>query len=889
MKRFLRLSICALLAILGVTTAWAETTVTLDATSDTTATSIYAENGKDVIEATLEKDGITLHLLKAGNKSGGGYLKTNTDYRIWKSATLAVISSIGKITKIELTCTATGAKKYGPGCLITDVGTYTYEEDGKGGTWTGAADSVVFTASTNQARIVTMTVTVADDKTATELTFAETSGTVKMGEAFSLPELTLKAGGTTLTGKSYTYESSNESVATVASDGTVTLVGEGTTNITATYAGDGTYSSSSAVYALTVEAAETGGEEEEEETGSTIYQKVTSSSDLVAGKKYIIVYEAGPALFGEFSEKDYGISVTDGVEINNSEVDIAGLAVSKFTLSGEEGAWQLSTGGKYMAWTSGNKVKTQDSADDEGTTWTITSTDDGYILTNTKKDTQKDQEVDRILQYNAANNSLRFACYYTSQKPAVLYVQKDESATSVERPTFSVESGDYTEAQTVTISCETSGATIYYTTDGSEPTTSSTQYTGPVTISSTTTLKAIAAVGSSTSGVSSATYTITEILESIAEVKALSSGDKFTLKLTNAQVIYVNGTDVYVQDETGAILFYRSGLEVETGQTLNGTISGKYSPYNGLPEIADASDASGITATEGDEPEPTVIEESAVADHLCELVRINNTTVAVRDNYKVFGDKKTNLSISSDCSYDIVGIAVVYEKNGTATYQIYPRTTADLIYNLDESKTSSQIPTEYKDSVSVDLTRTLKSDHWNTLCLPFDASSEQVAAALGEGTQVATCTIDGDTVNFNMAADATISAGVPVIVKPGEIKDEYAFVGVTLATDLSNVEGTNYSLVGTFDPMTVSSGDYFIYDDKVYESEGSTTLTAFRAYIQSNGGGARPVLTIDGQTTGINGIGNDGATTGRIFNLRGQEVKSLKRGLYIVNGQKVVR
>jgi len=77
-----------------------------------------------------------------------------------------------------------------------------------------------------------------------------------MGEAFSLPELTLKAGGTTLTGKSYTYESSNESVATVASDGTVTLVGEGTTNITATYAGDGTYSSSSAVYALTVEAAE---------------------------------------------------------------------------------------------------------------------------------------------------------------------------------------------------------------------------------------------------------------------------------------------------------------------------------------------------------------------------------------------------------------------------------------------------------------------------------------------------------------------------------------------------------------------------------------------------------------------------------------------------------
>ena len=60
-------------------------------------------------------------------------------------------------------------------------------------------------------------------------------------------------------------------------------------------------------------------------------------------------------------------------------------------------------------------------------------------------------------------------------------------------PTFSLNPGTYNAPQTVTISDATAGVTIYYTTDGSTPTTSSPQYTGPITISTTTTLQAIAA------------------------------------------------------------------------------------------------------------------------------------------------------------------------------------------------------------------------------------------------------------------------------------------------------------------------------------------------------------------------------------------------------------
>ena len=107
---------------------------------------------------SVTKDGVTVAVVAS--------TVTNDQMRIFKGKTIT-ISAESNISSIVFTCTANGTAKYGPGCFNAQEG-YTFEADGKTGTWTGSATSVTFTAESNQVRATQIVVTLAAGETPVE-------------------------------------------------------------------------------------------------------------------------------------------------------------------------------------------------------------------------------------------------------------------------------------------------------------------------------------------------------------------------------------------------------------------------------------------------------------------------------------------------------------------------------------------------------------------------------------------------------------------------------------------------------------------------------------------------------------------------------------------------
>ena len=151
-------------------------------------------------------------------------------------------------------------------------------------------------------------------------------------------------------------------------------------------------------------------------------------------------------------------------------------------------------------------------------------------------------------------------------------------------PTFSPAAGTYLTAQNVSISCTTEGATIYYTTDGSEPTENSSVYSTPIAVSSTTTLKAIAAAdGYQNSAVAEATYTINEPM-TIAAARVLENNANACVE---GIVIFLDGRNVYIQDETAGIDLYLNTNTVPASLALGDKVRayGSKTVFRGLVEL----------------------------------------------------------------------------------------------------------------------------------------------------------------------------------------------------------------------------------------------------------------------------------------------------------------
>ena len=213
---------------------------------------------------------------------------------------------------------------------------------------------------------------------------------------------------------------------------------------------------------------------------------------------------------------------------------------------------------------------------DSGTEVTITCATDGaeiYYTTDGSEPTESSTEYTAAISITEAVTLKAIAVKDGMNDSAVSSASYTIKGT-VSTPAFSVASGAVNSGTSVTISCATDGAEIYYTTNGSEPTASSTEYTGAISITEAVTLKAIAVKdGMNGSAVSSASYTI--------------KGTVSTPEFSVASGAVDSGTSVTITCSTdGAKIYYTKDGTEPTASSTEYTVAISVTPPMTLKAIA---------------------------------------------------------------------------------------------------------------------------------------------------------------------------------------------------------------------------------------------------------------------------------------------------------------
>lgn len=222
---------------------------------------------------------------------------------------------------------------------------------------------------------------------------------------------------------------------------------------------------------------------------------------------------------------------------------------------------------------------------------------------------------------------------------------------------------------------------------------------------------------------------------------------------------------------------------------------------------------------------------------------------------------------------------------------------------LDEAAddTDTKIANNNGKTVDVTLTRTLTANVWNTICLPFDVTEEQIANVLkSKGNVKEFDREDANTPTIYFKDATTMTAGKPYLIKPTVAATELLFKGVTIKNvdALDRMVGDKYNMCGVFGKyeMKTNGTELFLTTQGKFAVPAPTTnvMRGFRAYffVPKSTAGAALNLSF-GEATGIDGVAADAEKNVKVYNVNGQYVgtnlDALPKGLYIVGGKKVLK
>ena len=261
---------------------------------------------------------------------------------------------------------------------------------------------------------------------------------------------------------------------------------------------------------------------------------------------------------------------------------------------------------------------------------------------------------------------------------------------------------------------------------------------------------------------------------------------------------------------------------------------------------------------------------------------------------------KLGIYIKADNEADWFGI------NDMKLYKVAPAATA---VALEETETYGVTADTYAD---VTLRRTLETGCWNTFCVPFDMTPEQLADnGISEVRTFSGVMAQGGnlTLQTTVVRDG-VKAGVPYIVKVDREVLEITANGVNVVASAPAAHRIGFSgtafveMTGNYSAGTVPAGAYFLSDDVFALAGEAVPQNGFRAYVTLVDDAGNPVqsdvsrilIDIDGKVTAIDEVlAADADKLVDVYTLGGVLVKhgvkksealdGLQRGAYIVDGE----
>ena len=378
----------------------------------------------------------------------------------------------------------------------------------------------------------------------------------------------------------------------------------------------------------------------------------------------------------DFTTNDYGLPNNNNTYVTNpTTITSDGVNIIFNSADGKTNSWRMYNN-QLRSYPNGNPIFTVTVPGGlvKSVTWDSTPTFALQGTTDNIKEWTGSQESVTFVRTGSGNTG--------TNSITVKFVPGETPA--VEAPVISCEKNQ------VSITCATDEAEIYYTIDGTEPTNASTKYSTPFAITANTTVKAIAYVGSESSAV--ATYNA--VYEGTYDgFEALVAGGSGTEGTVNGPItaIYQNGQYLYVVDSKNypMLVYGSTNNTYENGDQIS-EISGKYSPYNNLPELTNPVFG---TKSAGTAVNPIALTEAptvAQVNQYVELANVSgisgsgsNYTAEFAGSTIALYSRFNGVNIPTDGkTYTVTGFVSIFNTN----IQIYP-TAFEVVEEVNQVET----------------------------------------------------------------------------------------------------------------------------------------------------------------------------------------------------------